>query len=200
MEPVTTKSSSSSSKKSKYTGTNLNAEFKAPARPAPRLASKGSTKLEVLDVRAHSVSTLKKAAKPLAVPKPLNTPSQAHAHNGQDPTIDIIAKAGGTGWGADVDNANREAAAQAAAESELAAVAAANAAAAHAAAGGGPGPWAAPSGAPQPERPRRGLSDFNPFDRTANRARQPSVVSARPRALRCIAWRSISSHYYCAGA
>ena len=163
---------SKSSKKSRFAGTNLNAQLKPTTRRAPRLARSGSTKLEVLEVRPR-LSKLKKKSKKktAAIPKPLNTPSQSHAHNGQDPTINIIAQAGGAGWGQDVkaDNTN--------AQKEAAAAQPAKPDAASSTSQQGASAWAAPAPAAQaqPERPRRGLSDFNPFDRSRNR--QPAVVS-----------------------
>ena len=160
--------STRSAKKSRYTGSNLNAQLKSATRPPRRLARSGNVSLEVLEVRPR-LSKLKKSKKTTAVPKPLNTPSQSHVHNGQDPTIDLLAKAGGTGWGADVEKKQEEAAAAAASASQTTAAGASGRTP-------GEGPWAAPAPAPEPQRQRRGLSDFNPFDRTSLRTRQPSVV------------------------
>jgi hypothetical protein len=162
---------STKTKKTRYAVSNLNALEVKPTAPQRLQTRSGSAKLEVLEVRQR-VGKLKKSKKAdVAVPKPLNTPSLSHEHNGQDPTIDIIATAGGTGWGQGVEAANNSAAPEKQ-QRGLKAAAEAPTAQTHQTTG----PWAAPGtttgGAPAaaaaPPK-RRGLSDFNPFERITGR-------------------------------
>ena len=163
-------------KKSRY-GSNLNAQLKSSAPPTARpMARSGGSKLEVLEVRPR-LSKLKKSKSKksagIAIPKPLNTPSQALEHNGQDPTINIIAAAGGTGWGAEVEAA--QAAAAAAAEQKNKQEAEKNAREGKTAGGTVWGATTSSPAQPDPEPRRgRGLADYNPFERRP--VRNPAVV------------------------
>ena len=150
---------SKASKKSRHVGSNLNQALKASKGPTRRLARSGGTTFEILELRRGS----KKSAS-IALPKPLNTPSQLNLHNGQDPTINIIAKAGGTGWGNNVDSTKET--------SKTDGDASGSAVKPRAGSSGTPWGASAPATAAEPEQPASGrdLSDHSLFSGSRQRA------------------------------